>query len=329
MGMSMRKAAAIGVGHGAKQAPVAEPIMLLKLEEALATWLQALGCVRLVHVQRSRLVPDEDDASVSRGWHSHRMQLKLNMHALAIPRSTPMDPFQAESETAEPYWHSAAKLTSELAEGSRLSYIENLDRAERGEWAMMRDSRCHPATHSSAEARAPASEQASGSYVAKYAQELRDGTISFAPASSKESAGGQAPSAPLRCAIPQRNPDQPGNCCGFLSRAREPLHQRKTASALRIAFPVILSCRIPGQEAVAGDHWRLFGIDPRSFGHTNRRRHLVLGSAASRLQSSGRSSAIHDVAPMCFVRLRQPGCSAAWVSCITESCRSRAESNQG
>eukprot|EP00439_Symbiodinium_sp_Y106_P029435 s2893_g3.t1 len=201
MGMSMRKAAAIGVGHGAKQAPVAEPIMLLKLEEALATWLQALGCVRLVHVQRSRLVPDEDDASVSRGWHSHRMQLKLNMHALAIPRSTPMDPFQAESETAEPYWHSAAKLTSELAEGSRLSYIENLDRAERGEWAMMRDSRCHPATHSSAEARAPASEQASGSYVAKYAQELRDGTISFAPASSKESAGGQAPNWPTRARL--------------------------------------------------------------------------------------------------------------------------------
>ena len=89
MGMSMRKAAAIGVGHGAKQAPVAEPIMLLKLEEALATWLQALGCVRLVHVQRSRLVPDEDDASVSRGWHSHRMAAQAEYACPGDPKINP------------------------------------------------------------------------------------------------------------------------------------------------------------------------------------------------------------------------------------------------
>ena len=50
------------IGHGARQAPVAQPVMLLRLEEALAsairaknpnwpalyaTWLQATGCVRL------------------------------------------------------------------------------------------------------------------------------------------------------------------------------------------------------------------------------------------------------------------------------------------
>ena len=35
LAMSMKKAAATVVGHGVKQAPVAEPVMLLKLEEAL------------------------------------------------------------------------------------------------------------------------------------------------------------------------------------------------------------------------------------------------------------------------------------------------------
>ena len=59
------------IGHGARQAPVAQPVMLLRLEESLvsairaknpnwtalyATWLQATGCVRLTHVQRSRLI---------------------------------------------------------------------------------------------------------------------------------------------------------------------------------------------------------------------------------------------------------------------------------
>ena len=68
---SLRKAKSGASGHGAKQAPVAQPVMLLRLEEALvaairernprwtalyATWLQVMGCVRITHVQRSRLV---------------------------------------------------------------------------------------------------------------------------------------------------------------------------------------------------------------------------------------------------------------------------------
>ena len=68
---AFRSARSGGVGLGAKQAPVAQPAMLLSLEQQIvascrnrnpdwlglfATWCQATGCVRLVHVQRSRLV---------------------------------------------------------------------------------------------------------------------------------------------------------------------------------------------------------------------------------------------------------------------------------
>ena len=68
---SFRTAGSAGVGHGARQAPVAQPPMVLLLEQRLvaahknrnpdwlaffATWCQTTGCVRFVHLQRSRLI---------------------------------------------------------------------------------------------------------------------------------------------------------------------------------------------------------------------------------------------------------------------------------
>ena len=68
---SFRAARSAAIGHGARQVPVAQPAMVLLLERQLVaayknghpdwlgfllTWCQVTGCVRFVHLQRSRLI---------------------------------------------------------------------------------------------------------------------------------------------------------------------------------------------------------------------------------------------------------------------------------
>ena len=99
------------IGHGAKQAPVAQPAMLLHPEEVraknpkwlslYATRLQSMGCVRLTHVQQRRLVSMDGCTvywecvcgkqcffRVGFLWSTRRFGIAEDTDLSAIPRNT-------------------------------------------------------------------------------------------------------------------------------------------------------------------------------------------------------------------------------------------------